>query len=425
MNRLDVYNSMRTEEKPEEKRPEIPVLFDELTKKLGGLLIEENGKKVFVLRKRFKFDTNHGNVKFSDLSKLDEPNYYSILFNKDFNNSDAKGSITRKFNFFDIESTGLSGGAGTKAFLVGIISIENNEIVLTQYFLPNLGSEQLFLKNIKNALFKKEKILISYNGKSYDINILKNRLIINRLNVDDGSMDIPHFDLLHSSRKIWKGKLPDYTLQRVEKNILNFDRIYDIPGYLIPDIFSKYLRGYNVIDDLVKVFEHNRNDLLTLFGILIKQLRIIANSIEGKNQIEDEKTIDPASISDLLIKKELKGEAIKLLDKFDDDPGAIRKKALLLKKESSYDESVKMFEKLAVKSRKAREKLFAFIEIAKIYEHYKKNFVKALEYTKRATDFLRTLSYLYPDFHIYQRTYKEPLNKRMLRLEKRINKLRA
>jgi len=162
-----------------------------------------------------------------------------------------------------------------------------------------------------------------------------------------------------------------------------------------------------------------------LFGILIKQLRIIANSIEGKNQIEDEKTIDPASISDLLIKKELKGEAIKLLDKFDDDPGAIRKKALLLKKESSYDESVKMFEKLAVKSRKAREKLFAFIEIAKIYEHYKKNFVKALEYTKRATDFLRTLSYLYPDFHIYQRTYKEPLNKRMLRLEKRINKLRA
>ena len=424
MNRLDVYNSMRTEEKPEEKNSDVPLLFNELRKRLGGLLIEENDKKVFILRSKFNLRDSHGNICFSDLLKLDKGDYYEVLFNKELNKKNLSDSLLRKLAFFDIESTGLSGGAGTKAFLVGIITLENNEIVLTQYFLPNLSSEQLFLKNIKNTLFKGEKILISYNGKSYDINILRNRLVVNRLNANDLSMEIPHFDLLHSSRKIWKGKLPDYTLQRVERSILNFNREYDIPGYLIPDIFSRYLRGYNVINDLVKIFEHNKYDLLTLFGILIKQLRVIANSIEGKNQFEEQKHIDPASVSDLLIKKELKGEAFKLLDQFDNDPIAIKKKALLLKKETNYNDSVKMFEKLATKSRKAREKLFAYIEIAKIYEHYEKNLMKALEYTKRATDFLRTLSYLYPDYHIFQRTYKEPLTRRMLRLEKRINKLK-
>ena len=423
MNRLDVYNSMHHEDKPEGKESEVPALFEKLRKKMGGFLVEEDGKKVFVLRKRFGFSDSHGNISFSDLEILDKKDYYAVLFNNEIDEK-FDNTISKKLTFFDIESTGLSGGAGTKAFLVGIITIEGDEIVLTQYFLPNLSSEDLFLKNIKNVLFKKDKILISYNGKSYDINILKNRLIVNRFNIDDSSIEIPHFDLLHSSRKIWKGRLPDYTLQRVERNIIGFQRDYDIPGYLIPDIFSRYLRGYNVIDDLVRVFEHNKYDLLTLFGILIKQLRIIANSVEGKYQSKEEKEIDPASISDLLVKKELKGEAFKLLDQFDNDLGAIRKKALLLKKEAFYDDSVKMFEKLAVKSRKAKEKLFAYIEIAKIYEHYKKNLIKALEYTRRAKDFLRTLSYLYPDFRLFQHIYGEPLTKRMLRLERRIGRLR-
>ncbi len=415
MNRLDVYRQTRKEEKQEETENEFPPLLDILREKLGGFTVEEDSRKVLVVRKRIAGDFIHGNVRLSEILKFGEEKYYSILFNRELNKS--KTPLLNRLIFFDIESTGLSGGAGTKAFLIGTLTVENGELVLTQYFLPNLFSEPLFLRNIKNSLFKSDKILVSYNGKSYDSNIIKNRMIINRIDFDDN--DPIHFDLLHTSRRVWKGKFPDYTLQRVESLILGYKRKDDIPGYLIPDIFSRYLRGYNVLEELIDVFKHNRDDLLSLFGILTKQIQIVAESLEGNIQ-KTGKDINPVSVSDMLVKGKMKGEALRLLDVYNDDPDAIKKKALLLKKDMTYKESIKYFERLALKAKNPKDIIFAYIEIAKIYEHRLRDIKKALEYTIKAMEILRRSFYLYTEYRHYQNMYAEHLGKRVSRLEKKL-----
>lgn len=420
MNRLDVYRQTRKEDRHDERDGDFPSLFGVLKERLGGVTVEEGSRKVLVVRNRIPIDSVHGRVRLSDILGLSRVKYYSILFNREF--EDNHRPLFERFTFFDIESTGLSGGAGTKAFLVGFLTVEGNDIVLTQYFLPNLSSESLFLENIRNSLFRHDRILVSYNGKSYDMNILKNRMIINRLKFNEEG--IPHLDLLHTARRVWKGKLPDYTLQRVESAILGYRRRGDIPGYLIPDIFSRYLRGYNVIDDLVDIFRHNRDDLLSLFGILIRQVSVVAESLRGEMK-ENDGDINPVSVSEMLVKGKMKGEALKLLDRYDDDPDAIKKKALLLKKDMMYGDSIRYFERLATRTKKIRDIIFAYVEIAKIYEHRLRDIKKALEYTGKAMEILRRSLYFYPEYRLFQNMYAEHLGRRVTRLERKLGKIKG
>lgn len=159
--------------------------------------------------------------------------------------------------FLDAETTGLAGGTGTYAFLVGIGHLEADHIVVRQYLLPDFIYEWLMLKHLDQAL-RQFDFTVTFNGKSFDIPLLKNRYILNRM--VSALEEMPHADMLHAARRIWRRRLPACDLQTLEAHILNIDRAGDIPGDAIPHIYFEFIRKRDTLL-LRDVLEHNFHDV--------------------------------------------------------------------------------------------------------------------------------------------------------------------
>ena len=136
--------------------------------------------------------------------------------------------------FFDLETTGLAGGTGTYPFLLGFGYFMNNVLHVEQYFLPDFGREFYLFKEL-DEFFRRFSILVSYNGKSYDYPLLRNRFVMNKLNAEWTHWK--HIDLLHIVRRIWSDSFPSRDLQTIEREVLGRKREGDIPGYLIPGAY--------------------------------------------------------------------------------------------------------------------------------------------------------------------------------------------
>jgi tetratricopeptide (TPR) repeat protein len=157
----------------------------------------------------------------------------------------------------------LAGGVGTHAFLVGIGYFHGQEFLIRQYFMRDFDEEPAVLLAVSENLNHFQS-LASYNGKCYDLPLLENRSIVNRIDFDSAAWS--HLDLLFPSRRLWKRRIQDCSLANVEQKILNVEREIDIPSYLIPQIYFDYLRS-GVIDPLIPVFHHNIYDILSLVGL--------------------------------------------------------------------------------------------------------------------------------------------------------------
>jgi hypothetical protein len=160
--------------------------------------------------------------------------------------------------FYDLETTGLSGGAGTLAFLAGFGWVKNDRLIINQYFLHDFPGEIDFLLLIKELL-SEDKILVSYNGKSFDHPLLRTRFLIKRLKLPL----ISEIDLLHTSRRLWKKRLPSCRLGIIENRILDINRVDDIPGVEVPDIYFNFLKT-NRPEPLEGVFKHHLQDIKSL-----------------------------------------------------------------------------------------------------------------------------------------------------------------
>jgi uncharacterized protein YprB with RNaseH-like and TPR domain len=163
--------------------------------------------------------------------------------------------------WYDTETTGLSGGAGTHVFLYGGARVNEKEgIRLVQFFLADFPGEKTFLPAITRN-FAGSGCMLSYNGRAFDAPLLRNRFILNRLPCDLP----PQFDLLFPVRRLWKGILPDCGLASVERCILNKNRVNDIPGMLIPQVYFDYIEGRGGL--MEKVVSHHREDILSLIDL--------------------------------------------------------------------------------------------------------------------------------------------------------------
>ena len=166
--------------------------------------------------------------------------------------------------FFDTETTGLAGGSGTYAFLVGIGYYQGGHFVTEQLLMRDHADEPAMLELLA-ARLKGRSGLVSFNGKTFDIQLLSTRYAMHRRS--DPLTALPHFDLLHICRRLWgHSRLPDCRLETLEHRVLGAPRVEDTPGWMIPDIFFSYLRDRNPA--LLKgVVEHNRRDLLAMVGL--------------------------------------------------------------------------------------------------------------------------------------------------------------
>ena len=169
----------------------------------------------------------------------------------------------RRLLCFDTETTGLAGGVGTRAFMIGVAAWDADVLTVRQLYLTTIAGERAMLETFANWL-RPETILVSYNGKSYDAPLLKGRLRLNR--VAHRLADLPHIDWLHPTRRVYKGHLPNCKLATIEREVLRIIREDDLPGSEAPAAWLAFLRGQSSTN-LGRVLEHNRQDVITLMRL--------------------------------------------------------------------------------------------------------------------------------------------------------------
>nr|WP_026802467.1 ribonuclease H-like domain-containing protein [Arenimonas oryziterrae] len=167
---------------------------------------------------------------------------------------------------FDTETTGLAGGTGTRAFMIGAADWRDGGLRTRQLYLSSMAAESAMLREFA-AWLHPRSVLVSYNGKSYDRPLLSTRYRLARL--PDPVLGRAHVDLLHPVRRRYRGQWANCRLATVERQLLGVVREDDLPGSEAPRAWLDYLRGGSA-RDLRRVAAHNHQDLGSLAALLLK-----------------------------------------------------------------------------------------------------------------------------------------------------------
>jgi hypothetical protein len=165
--------------------------------------------------------------------------------------------------FLDTETTGLAGGTGTYAFLVGVALLEGERLVVLQFFMRDFDDEPALLTALE-PLLARARAIVTFNGAGFDLPLLETRFVLARRRWPAA---LPHLDLLRPARRVWTGWLTDCRLSTLESAVLGLAREDDVPGGLIPLLYFDYLRTRRAAP-LRRVFDHNRQDVLSLVALV-------------------------------------------------------------------------------------------------------------------------------------------------------------
>lgn len=166
--------------------------------------------------------------------------------------------------FLDTETTGLAGGTGTRAFMIGVARWEAGRFALSQLTITTLAGETAMLEHLRSWI-SPATVLVTYNGKSYDAPLLATRFRLARL--ASPLQGRGHIDLLHPVRRRWRAQWPNCKLATAERQLLGVVREDDLPGAQAPAAWLRFLRMGDAAD-LYRVLRHNAQDLRSLAGVL-------------------------------------------------------------------------------------------------------------------------------------------------------------
>src|SRR5579863_5404989 len=221
---------------------------------ISGAVVSTPCGEHFETEKLWERHRRHGSMDISDLAELPEDLLAQL-------SDGAVGNAhPTKWAFLDTETTGLAGGTGTYAFLIGVGSIEPAGFRLRQFFMRDYGEEASLLWRLTEHLAQFD-VLITYNGKAYDQPLLETRFRMARARQPFDRME--HLDLLFGARRLWKLRLESCRLVELENQILGVERQGDLPGEMIPYYYFEYLRTQQAFK-LVPIFHHNAIDILSL-----------------------------------------------------------------------------------------------------------------------------------------------------------------
>lgn len=180
--------------------------------------------------------------------------------------TDAVGIQPSQLLFFDTETTGLAGGSGTRAFMIGAGDWHAGGFRIRQLTITTLGGEAAMLATFAQWLHS-EHVLCSYNGRSYDAPLLATRYRLARMvNPLQGRA---HLDLLYPTRRRFRGCFENCRLATIERHALGIVREDDLPGAEAPRAWRSYLAGGSA-RDLRRVGEHNAQDLRSLAALWVR-----------------------------------------------------------------------------------------------------------------------------------------------------------
>ncbi|MDC7235949.1 MAG: ribonuclease H-like domain-containing protein [Spirochaetales bacterium] len=273
----------------------------------------------------------------------------------------------KEWLFYDTETTGLSGGAGNIAFLVGIGRPAGDEFHITQFFLKDYPGEAAMLQLLDQEI-RRSSLFISYNGKSFDKPLLETRFLMNRFHCRMGDQ----LDLLYPVRSLFRNRLPDCRLGTVEEQLLAIHREDDIPGAEIPDIWFSFLKEGDH-PDLNRVLEHNDMDILSL-AVLLKELEAF---LINPRQLASR---DSCALGRFLLDRhDVRGmEFLKEAVTRSDHKAEVFL-SLQLKRTGQWEEAAALWTSILQK----RLSPFAAVEMAKYLEHRQKDISGALTLTEK------------------------------------------
>ncbi|OIU71281.1 ribonuclease H-like domain-containing protein [Rossellomorea aquimaris] len=343
--------------------------FKEIWKEHGTTSYFVDADFCLVREKRYNLQHQHGKYKFQDLLK-------AVDAWQDFNGThplSCKGLSPGDLFFFDTETTGLGGGVGNTIFLLGHGRIEGDEVVVTQHFLPRPGSEiplyHSFLKQVDyNAL-------VTYNGKAFDWPQVRTRHTLIKEHVPK-LPSFGHFDLYHGSRRLFKHKMESVKLINVERKVLGFERVDDVPGYLAPMIYFDFIERQDP-EGILRVMEHNELDILSLISLYT---HLTFQLLEVSVASTDQETFEAGRWLEYTGNKDMAKERFEHIvnDRGETHLDAIHHLAFQYKKEKDFDKAASLWEGISRKC-PLRMKTVVLQELAKIYEHKHRDYVTALE----------------------------------------------
>lgn len=244
---------------------------------LGGEWRSCGDARSFVVTRRIAPDTRHGHQPVGAFAqRLAASGGGAALLAPDATSARVEPDATNDrvpFVFFDLETTGLSGGAGTHAFLVGCAWFDDDgAFVVEQHLMVDYAVERGMLTMVQQRL-SRAGALVTFNGKSFDAPVIETRYLFHRLTSPCGQL--PHVDVLHPARRFWGGQGDDgCSLVTLERHLLGARRVGDVPGFEIPARYFQFVRSGDA-RPLADVLEHNRLDLLSLAGLTSRLLGMI------------------------------------------------------------------------------------------------------------------------------------------------------
>jgi uncharacterized protein len=318
-----------------------------------------------------------------------------------------------KWLFLDTETTGLAGGTGTYAFLVGLAWWEEDSFVVEQHFMRDFIEEASLLLDIADR-FSCGRVLVTFNGKSFDWPLLQTRFQISR--AADIPQPLAHLDLLHPARQMWRLSLKSVALSRLEQYVLQLDRGQDIPSETIPQRYFDFLRG-GPPEPIAEVFLHNRMDLCGLALLALRMSEIFADPENNAGSAGELFGISrllqrrgQEHLAGRMYRKALKSGLPRIAAQV-----AHRELALLAKRSGDYELSNAFWEKLLDDPAGGFK---AYEQLAIHYEHYADQPQKAAELSREA------LVKLQDEFH-FGRIPQAKYQQWHASFHHRLNRLRA
>jgi hypothetical protein len=304
-----------------------------------------------------------------------------------------------KWLFLDTETTGLAGGTGTYAFLIGLAWWDAGALQVEQFFMRDFGEEHAILHEVASHLAERP-VLVTFNGKSFDWPLLENRFTMTR------SIPVPklaaHLDLLHPARALWKLRLGSVRLVELERHVLDAARLgwhreQDVLAGLIPQHYFDYLRG-GPAEPLSAVVRHNQMDL--------RGLAALVGKIDGLLRSDESSAADSLDLFGLSRYLRRRGDpqrahsactqAIDLGLPMEYDGQARRELAALAKRRGEHEKAAALWHELV---RDERNCVHACEQLAVYYERKKKDCARAMEFAQLGLAKVRRARALFLDRH--------------------------
>jgi hypothetical protein len=324
----------------------------------------------------------------------------------------------RQWLFLDTETTGLAGGSGTYAFLVGIAWWDSGGVEVEQFFMRDLEEEWPLLAALAERL-EERRVLVTFNGKSFDWPLLETRYRMTRTIVPPQLR--AHLDFLHPARNIWRLRLGSVRLAELEREVLGWDRGPDLTSDLIPGIYLDFVRGGSP-EPLVAVFRHNQMDLRGLATLSCRVLSLLTD-----NATCSDDGLELYGVSRICERRGELKRARKLYQQSlasslptETERAARRSLARLAKRERDYTLALRLWEETLGSSRAGLE---AYEQLAIYYEHCARDLQRAAEITRRALAELRGAHRLGTIAMATYRQGKAAFEHRLARLERKTGQM--